>query len=307
MDLRLDRASPVPLYHQLAEGLRWRISTGELAPGQRLPSLRAAAVALGVNLHTVRAAYERLVDEGLLVADGARGTRVVATARPAGPTPDDLDGVVRRLAEEGRRHGLAPADLARRLQELHEDEPAAALAVVECSLAQCADHAGELEARFAVQATPWPLDRDGEPPPGPIVATYFHYGDVVRRWPRRRADVLFVAVRPDPAVAEQVASRWPAADRVLACEVDEIRAANLAADLEPLFADRGLPVEPVAGRRLDRTLDQPPRLPHCFAPRAWAALDDEVRRHEAALRVPYVIDEPSLALLSGRLPVRRQG
>ena len=70
MKLRLDRASPVPLYCQLAESLRWQISTGALAPGQRLPALRAAAAELGVNLHTVRAAYERA---GAAGREGRRG------------------------------------------------------------------------------------------------------------------------------------------------------------------------------------------------------------------------------------------
>src|SRR5262245_48034254 len=43
MRLQLDPQSPVPLYHQLAESLRYRIATGALRPGQPLPPLREAA------------------------------------------------------------------------------------------------------------------------------------------------------------------------------------------------------------------------------------------------------------------------
>ena len=232
----------------------------------------------------------------------------MASATPC-PEPDaeDVERLVRRVAGEARRYGLTPAEMARRLCELEGDGPGIGVAVVECSLAQCRDHVEEVEARFAVDATPWPLDLDGEPPPGPVVATYFHYGDVVRRWPHRREDVLFVAVRPDPALVERVLVGRPEVGRVLACELDEVRAANLAADLEPLFAGTGVVVEPAADGDAARVLERGDGVPVCFAPRAWATLDDDARRREGALRVRYVIDDQSLAVLAGRLPAGRRG
>jgi regulatory GntR family protein len=76
----LDPASPVPLYHQLAEALRYRIATGALAPGTALPPLRAAARQWGVNLHTVRHAYAALASLGLVRTRAPHGTLVLGGA-----------------------------------------------------------------------------------------------------------------------------------------------------------------------------------------------------------------------------------
>jgi GntR family transcriptional regulator len=85
MDLRVDRQSGLPLGHQLVERLRSQIESGALQPGDRLPSVRDAAVAAGVNVNTVRAAYGRLERDGLVSSEHGRGTFV---SQPAGPRED---------------------------------------------------------------------------------------------------------------------------------------------------------------------------------------------------------------------------
>jgi DNA-binding transcriptional MocR family regulator len=76
----------VPLYLRIAGNLRRRIDSGELRPGQRLPSVREQAAALGVNRMTVAHAYRALAADGLVRAAGSGGTRVAApAARPAAP------------------------------------------------------------------------------------------------------------------------------------------------------------------------------------------------------------------------------
>lgn len=79
--LRVDRDSGIPVGIQLAWHLRSRIERGELRPGDRLPSLREAAAAAGVNVNTVRAAYARLEAAGIVTTAQGRGTFV--TPQPA--------------------------------------------------------------------------------------------------------------------------------------------------------------------------------------------------------------------------------
>jgi GntR family transcriptional regulator len=67
-----------PLYVQIAEGLLDRIETGELAPGDRLPSERALSQMLGVNRLTLRRALRALESQGLLTRRQGRGTYVAA-------------------------------------------------------------------------------------------------------------------------------------------------------------------------------------------------------------------------------------
>jgi len=72
----IDRSRPVPLTTQITATLRMAILDGQLEPGARLPSWLDLAAQLGVSRGTVKAAYESLEDEFLVVPCGAAGTRV---------------------------------------------------------------------------------------------------------------------------------------------------------------------------------------------------------------------------------------
>jgi DNA-binding transcriptional MocR family regulator len=72
------RGSRKPINEIVADEIRLAIGSGMLAPGERLPSTRALATALGISTVTVASAFTRLVDSGLLVAQVGRGTFVGA-------------------------------------------------------------------------------------------------------------------------------------------------------------------------------------------------------------------------------------
>lgn len=66
MHLVLDPNTGLPLYLQIADGIREAVAAGALAEGQELPSVRTLGADLRVNYHTVARAYRLLEDEGLL-------------------------------------------------------------------------------------------------------------------------------------------------------------------------------------------------------------------------------------------------
>src|SRR6188472_1628236 len=72
----IDPRDELPVGLQLTWRLRALISTGQLASGERLPSFRQLAVWAGVNLNTVRAVYEGLERDGLVVSRQGQGTFV---------------------------------------------------------------------------------------------------------------------------------------------------------------------------------------------------------------------------------------
>jgi GntR family transcriptional regulator / MocR family aminotransferase len=91
-----DRQAPLPLTGQIVVQLREALADGRLAAGERLPSTRALADALGVSRTVVTAAYTQLFAEGWLegrhgsgtyVAQGTAGPVPPAPARPAFPRP----------------------------------------------------------------------------------------------------------------------------------------------------------------------------------------------------------------------------
>ena len=81
ISLRPDGGEPV--YDQLARGIAVQIADGTLAPGERLPAARDLAEVLGIHMHTVLHAYQRLRDEGLLELRRGRGAVVRGSAAAA--------------------------------------------------------------------------------------------------------------------------------------------------------------------------------------------------------------------------------
>jgi DNA-binding GntR family transcriptional regulator len=77
--LDIDRGSPVPLYHQVAQGIEAAIRSGKLAPGSKLDNEIALASELKLSRPTMRKAMDELVRSGLLVRKRGVGTQVVAS------------------------------------------------------------------------------------------------------------------------------------------------------------------------------------------------------------------------------------
>jgi len=305
MKYRLDRSSPIPLYHQIAETVRWKISTGHLRAGERLPPVREAAEAFGANRHTVRQAYRELARDGLVESLGPRGTWVMGwndtRGRGAGAA-EERSFLERAVREAKERFGMGPEELLRRLAAHFSAEPRAVIHVLECSESQCLDHAEELRARWDVEVRPWSLESTGEPPPGTLVATYFHYAEILRRWPHRKADVHFVAIQPDPELVPQVAGMLGSDARLIACDFDETKARNLTADLAVLFPPERFRIDVLVVEKAGDALARPAdTAPVCFAPRVFAALTDREKNHPRAVKARFVIEPQALDDLGSRL------
>lgn len=89
MIITIDRMNQTPMYQQLRNQVVRAIATGEVVPGDQLPSVRALARDLGINLHTVNKAYAILRDEGYVLMRGRAGA-VVAPPLRAGEVPVDV-------------------------------------------------------------------------------------------------------------------------------------------------------------------------------------------------------------------------
>ena len=111
--IQVDLASPVPPYEQIRSQVRKLASTGALAPGDRLPTIRALASDLGVAPGTVARAYKELEADGTVTALRRRGTVVAQRSFPPadaqGSAPPEVRDAVGQLAAAARRHGLPDA------------------------------------------------------------------------------------------------------------------------------------------------------------------------------------------------------
>jgi DNA-binding transcriptional regulator YhcF (GntR family) len=112
--IRIDLASPVPAYRQIANALRALLVAGTFPMGEPLPTVRQLAVDLGVHHNTVAEAYRVLSEEGWLLLRRRHGAIVLDRSRPS-PPREARTSLVQRLREltaEAQAAGLAPGVIA---------------------------------------------------------------------------------------------------------------------------------------------------------------------------------------------------
>lgn len=102
MLIRVDPSSDVSLFEQIAGSIRGALARGDLQAGDKLPPLRDLADSLGVNMHTVRAAYGVLRDEGLVEMRRGRSVTVLGGAESRA----SLVQLAAGLVSAARRLGL---------------------------------------------------------------------------------------------------------------------------------------------------------------------------------------------------------
>jgi DNA-binding transcriptional regulator YhcF (GntR family) len=113
MLLRVDPASAVPIFEQLAASVRAELARGGRRAGERLPGAREVAAALDINIHTVLKAYQQLRDEGLVDLRRGRGAVIAGDA----VLPPELLVAVRDLVGEARRRNVTAATLIALIRE----------------------------------------------------------------------------------------------------------------------------------------------------------------------------------------------
>ena len=76
MAIVVDPTSNIPIYLQIMESVQRLVATGQLMPGDQLPTVRQLAVDLRVNPNTVARAYLELDHKGVISSQQGRGTYV---------------------------------------------------------------------------------------------------------------------------------------------------------------------------------------------------------------------------------------
>lgn len=78
-EIMLERTSTTPLFAQVAQRISTSIASGNLRPGQQIPTEPELATTFGVSRITIRRAIEELSERGLLLKKQGKGTFVRET------------------------------------------------------------------------------------------------------------------------------------------------------------------------------------------------------------------------------------
>ncbi|MBN0041778.1 GntR family transcriptional regulator [Cellulosimicrobium cellulans] len=107
--VRIDLDSSVPQYEQLRAQLAALVAAGDLADGQRLPTVRALANDLGIASGTVARTYRDLEAAGLVTTRRRVGT--VVTAPPATLDRAAVTDAAARFVRLARDHALTDTEI----------------------------------------------------------------------------------------------------------------------------------------------------------------------------------------------------
>lgn len=210
--IRINGTSGVPVFKQIVDQVVYEIEAGELAAGDRLPSIRMLAANLGINRNTAARAYTELRDLGHVTSAGRLG--MVVTGAP-------MDGRV-LAREQGRRlvadavHGcldlgLTPDDVASIAyhEALHASRVQCDVLFVECNRERARYFADELSERLGLVIAPLVLgefDRAALERADLVVTTFFHLAEVQALAPApQRAEIVAIVVGPHVRTLVQLA------------------------------------------------------------------------------------------------------
>ncbi len=94
------------LYEQLIDNIRKLILSGEIGPGEKLPSVRALAKELCINPNTIQKAYNELERQGVILTLPGRGSVVLAETvdlrkQQLAKVEEALTGIAREAVSTG--------------------------------------------------------------------------------------------------------------------------------------------------------------------------------------------------------------
>ncbi|HEV2577453.1 MAG TPA: GntR family transcriptional regulator [Acidobacteriaceae bacterium] len=116
MRLLFSANSDVPLYRQLVMQVQLAILSGELRPGDRLPSTRELARRFAIHPNTVSAGYRELEGEGWTELRHGSGV-YVCNRRAPDSAEAQTDALIAEFFDRARELGISTSTLRRRMAE----------------------------------------------------------------------------------------------------------------------------------------------------------------------------------------------
>lgn len=112
--ISVDLTTHTPAYLQIISQIKQAIASGELKPGDQLPTVRQLAADLQINFNTVARAYRMLDEKGIISTQHGRGTFILDA-----PTGKELERFRKQqlvvlgehYIEEAERLGFEPSEV----------------------------------------------------------------------------------------------------------------------------------------------------------------------------------------------------
>lgn len=124
MEIIISNNKSKPIYEQITSQIKSAIMSGEMQPGEMLPSMRALAKSLHISVITAQKAYEDLQRDGFIETVTGRGTFVANTNKDFIQEEKlrNAEEKLQEAAEIGRSSGISLKKLIELLTIFYEEE-----------------------------------------------------------------------------------------------------------------------------------------------------------------------------------------
>ncbi len=125
LNIVISNSSGKPIYEQITNQVKAAILSGELSPGDALPSMRLLAKELRISVITTKRAYEELEREGFVETVVGKGSFVARQNRELlrEARLREVEARLEQAVEAARAGGVSLAELQEMLTLLYEGEP----------------------------------------------------------------------------------------------------------------------------------------------------------------------------------------
>ena len=123
MKIIINSSSMVPIYEQIMDQIKARITAGDLKESDILPSVRTLAKELKISALTVKKAYDNLEQDGFTVTVHGKGTYVAAanTERMLEEQRREVEEGLEKAVGKGRRCGMSDEEIRELFELIMED------------------------------------------------------------------------------------------------------------------------------------------------------------------------------------------
>ena len=123
MKIIINSSSMVPIYEQIMDQIKARITAGDLKENDILPSVRTLAKELKISALTVKKTYDNLEQDGFTVTVHGKGTYVAAanTERMLEEQRREVEEGLEKAVGKGRRCGMSDEEIRELFELIMED------------------------------------------------------------------------------------------------------------------------------------------------------------------------------------------
>ena len=120
MIIEIDFNSTEAIYIQLRNQIVYGIATARFKEGDSLPSVRALAEEIGINMHTVNKAYTVLRQEGFVQMDRRRGAVIAGNADKL-MALGEIDTELHKLLAKASCRGISRDEIHAMIDDIYEE------------------------------------------------------------------------------------------------------------------------------------------------------------------------------------------